>query len=379
MSAAQAAPLPFAITSLRAGDTVLIGSSPVAGTGQPGQSIDVTLDGAASPIGYATVNDDGSWNANVFVRASAVGPHTLTATTEGTPAESTQVAVVVSATATSQRLVVTSPADHARVPSRTVTFTGTAPAGSRVLPSGDELGAVAEIAVGSAGTWSFTATFPVLSQNAVLTSTEVTFGGPDSDGTVFVPRLVTVALPAAAPAPVIVSPAAGATVATPAGSHVSVSGTATGGPAVAVFFLPVDAAAKAYANQQPGSIEATGIVVAGGAWTATTPLAPGVWTADAELLSAADAHASTTQILSLPSAARQFTLVAGAAVPPSSAPTPTPSASASPSDPTATGTATSGELAFTGSSPALPVAAGVLLLLAGFALVFLRRRARVRS
>lgn len=378
--------LPFTITSPTPNQTVQTGAVDITGTGASGDRVTIEIPGVqttpAEPS--ATVQPDGTWDVPLSVGTDAVGFHQIVAS--GT-LDSAGIYVTFEQPA-SPALAVTSPTSGSTVPSREVTFRGTAPAGSTVSADSAGLGTYQpDVVVGDSGAWSFTIRFSVESLNALLSRASVTFGGQDPSGAPFVPRTVSdLALPAPSATPVVVSPAAGTTIPS---TTVTVSGTATGGPAVSVFFSPVDAAARTAANTLPeGRFESTGVLDADGNWTATTTLAPGTWAAVATLIADDDVHSSAGFPLSLPSAPRQFVLTAAPASAPAPAPAPSPgpTSASGPApivpttpagDPTGTGVAAAGELAFTGSSPATPLLGGALLLVAGLALVILRRRRRL--
>jgi len=212
------------------------------------------------------------------------------------------------------------------------------------------------VTVDASGVWAITTTFETgTPQNTVLATASATFSGQDANGITFVPQSVTdIALPSPAAAPII-------TAVSTDGPTVTVTGAGAGGPAVAIFFSAVDAAAQAAANNMPGSIEATGVVGATGTFSATTTLAVGQWSASAVLLATTDVH--TADYLSLRSADHPFTVTAASV--------PVVPATTVQLDPAST--ADTAELADTGSSAIGALLASSFLLLAGLALVTSRR------
>jgi LPXTG-motif cell wall-anchored protein len=243
--------------------------------------------------------------------------------------------------------------------SRTITFSGTAPAGSTV---GIDTNATAhyrpDVTVGASGTWSITTTFETATpQNTALTTASAVFSGEDADGVPFVPQSVSgIVLPDPQPTPVITGVSVD-------NGTVTVIGTAIGGPAVAVFFSAIDAAAQAAANKLPGSIEATGVVGASGTFSVTETLAAGQWSASAVLLDTTDVH--TADYLSLTSIGRQFmsTAASVSVAPAVTAPAPNTASSTS-----------ARQLADTGSSPIGGMLVGGIAILGGLAFLAFRRR-----
>jgi LPXTG-motif cell wall-anchored protein len=261
--------------------------------------------------------------------------------------------------AQSDLLRVTSPISNSTASSRTITFSGTAPAGSTVrIDTNATAYHRPDVIVGASGTWSITTTFETgTPQNTALTTASAMFSGQDADGTPFVPQSVTgIVLPDPQPTPVITGISVD-------GGAATVTGTATGGPAVAVFFSAVDAAAQAAANNMPGSIEMTGVVGATGTFSVTETLPAGQWSASAVLLATTDVH--TAGYLSLMSTGRQFmSNVASDPVAPASTVTAPNTASST----------SAGQLADTGSSPLGGMLAGGIAILGGLALLAFRRR-----
>lgn len=261
--------------------------------------------------------------------------------------------------AQSDLLRVTSPMSNSTASSRTITFSGTAPAGSTVRVDTNEAAHYRpDVTVGASGAWSITTTFETATpQNTALTTASAMFSGQDADGTPFVPQSISgIALPDPQPTPIITGVSVD-------GGTVTVTGTAIGGPAVAVFFSAVDAAAQAAANNMPGSIEATGVVGATGTFSVTESLAAGQWSASAVLLATTDVH--TADYLSLMSNGRQFmsTAASDSVAPASTATAPNIASSTS-----------TGQLADTGSSPIGGMLVSGIAILGGLALLAFRRR-----
>jgi LPXTG-motif cell wall-anchored protein len=364
-SAASAAELPLTIASPDDGQSVLSGAISVTGTGTTGDTITVGAPGGTYEGGTAIVNGDGQWKATLTVPLTASGSRQIEAIDESDDNGTQPALITVDLTPQSNLLRVTSPVSNTSIPSRAITFSGTAPEGSVVaLDTDGNANNVAPVTVGASGRWSITTRFEAASpQNVELKTGAGTVRGHDASGTAFVSQSVTgLALPALASTPVI-------TAVTSSGTTVTVSGSATGGPGVAVFFSPQDAAARAAANTLPdGSFEATGVVGAAGRFSATAHLGIGRWSATGVLLDSADVH--TANYLSLTSAPSLFTLVAA----PATGKPAVPVVAAGGDPAVTTTTAGSKELAYTGSAPTGGLLAGALVLLAGLALVVARRR-----
>lgn len=379
-SVSFALPAPAAqltVTSPTAGQYVTSRTVTVTGTGIPTANI-ALVPSAGTPTTGILVGADGSWTGQVTFPADVDRAQSITVNQiQGGAGRGSQT-VNVNLPAT-QTLVVTTPKDGDTAATRTVTFSGTGTAGSRVSLDGDF--PLVQATVGDDGAWSVDVTFAedaATSQSVRLT--QVTGGVGTDDVTVrfSLPAATTPpTTPIALDTPVITSPENGAEV---VGSQVTFEGTGTPGSNILLLAVPTDQVTPtARAAAQPADPTDPIVVGTDGTWAVTLAAAPGDYTAAAtSFLLGADGQpvldTNGDPVVSAPSEPVEFTVTA------------TPAAGTTPvgsgTTPVATGTGTvtpTGELAFTGAdiTPAAVIAG--LLMLAGAALtvVMARRRSRI--
>lgn len=232
-------------------------------------------DEAGAIIGSTTVAPGNAFTATVNLIDAETSPQTITVTQVPaitdpvTEPEITEVDLVVNLDlpvvppVPAGPIVVDAPEDSATLDSRIVTFTGSAPVGSDLLFTIDDISGPVEL--NAAGEFDFDVPFPFVLGDEVT----VTFEGTDALGVALEPVDVTVTLPAPLAAPVITAPATGSTV---TGPTVTVRGT---GPAGAnVFFVLVNSQA------QSASEEAGPVIGADGTFSFTSQLTPGTYFVD---------------------------------------------------------------------------------------------------
>jgi hypothetical protein len=363
----------FVVTSPATGEAVASRSVQFTGTGTPAAAVGVTsLDGVSLYGAPAIVDAAGVWSLTVDFAANAETAQSLLVSQVidlTTPPTSVPVTFTLpSAPAEPEaKIVLTDPGSLEILTSRTVTFAGSAPAGT-------------EISIANANGSATTATVSddlntfvvdlVFSDEAPLAQ-DVTVSGV-LDGVALTPVTVVLILPPLPlPAPVITTPAAGSTV---AGGTVAISGTGEAGATVALIYAPTaDLASGAdIATLDSAAIagEAGDIVVTTeGTWSTTLTLAPNAYSffaAQTQLVGSEGNVASSGR-----SERRDFTLIAQVVAPA------TPAVPArSPAVPT------SGvrELAATGvDDTGLAGGIGGLLLAFGAAAIVISRRRQVTS
>src|SRR5918997_5336042 len=201
---APAAPV---IASPADGSTIADDTPTVSGTGEPGATVEVTIDGTV--IGTTTVAADGTWTVPTTTPL-ADGPHTVTATqtdAAGNTSPAASNTFTVDATAPDPP-VITAPADGSVTGDTTPTVTGTAEPGSTGVVT-DQAGNVLGTGVTAPdGTWSFDS--PALADGTYT----ITATATDALGNTSAPSApVTFTVDTAGPtAPVITGPADGATI-----------------------------------------------------------------------------------------------------------------------------------------------------------------------
>jgi hypothetical protein len=366
----------FVVTSPAAGEAVTSRSVQFSGTGTPAAAVGVTsLDGVSLYGTPAIVDVAGNWSLTVDFAANAETTQSLLVSQVidlTTPPTSVPVTFTLPSAPTEPEatIVLTDPGSLEILTSRTVTFAGSAPAGT-------------EISIANANGSATTSTVAddlnafvvdlVFSDEAPIAQ-EVTVSGL-LDGVALTPVTVVLILPPLPlPAPVITAPAAGSTV---TGGTVVISGTGEAGATVALIYAPTaDLASGAdIASLESAAIagEAGDIVVTGeGTWSTTLTLAPNAYSffaAQTQLLGSEGNVA-----LSGRSERRDFTLIAQAVAPA----TPTVPAR-TPTVPVRTPAVPTGnvrELAVSGvdDTGLAGGIAGLLLALGSAALVVARRR-----
>ena len=256
------------ITEPDNGDVTNDTTPTISGTGEPGATIDLTIDGTVVP-GAATVAGNGSWS---YTPATPLGQgaHSVSAiqSVDGNDSPASNV-VNFSIDSTPPGVpVVQTPADGSTITDSTPAITGTADPGSQVRVSIDGTLAGTTTA-GPGGTWTFTVPDPL--DDGVHTVNAIARDDAGNDSAVSNTNSFT--LDATAPAaPVVSNPANNAVLnASPA----SITGTAEPNSTVAVSIDGVPA----------GTVTAT----AGGTWTlpVATPLPEGNHTVNATATDAA--------------------------------------------------------------------------------------------
>jgi len=258
---APAAPV---ITAPANGSTTTDNTPPITGTGEPGATVSVTVDG--TNIGTALVQPDGSWTLTPAIPLSN-GPHTVTATQTdsagNTSPASTPVTFTVAAPVVAP--VITSPADGSTTTDTTPPIKGTGTPGDTVNVTIDGT-VVGTTTVQPDGTWTFTPTTPLANGSHTVSATQT-----DAAGTTG-PASNSVAYTVIPAAPVITSPAGGSST---NDSTPPIKGTGVPGDTVTVTI--------------DGTVVGTTTVQPDGTWTLTptTPLADGSHTVSATQTDAA--------------------------------------------------------------------------------------------
>ncbi|GAB3918130.1 hypothetical protein GCM10027613_19710 [Microlunatus endophyticus] len=200
---APAAPV---ITQPADGSTTTDNTPAITGTGEPGATVTVSVDG--DQIGTATVNGDGSWTLNT-PDPLADGDHTVSAT-QTDPAGNTSDADSVDFTvdATTQTPVITRPADGSSTRDTTPTISGTAEPGATVVVTDQDGTQLGTATTNSNGNWTFTST-ALTPGGYTITATATDPSGNRSGRSH--PDRFTIDTTAPAP-PVITRPADGSTV-----------------------------------------------------------------------------------------------------------------------------------------------------------------------
>ena len=279
------------------------------------------------------------------------------------------------APAPAKTLVLDEPAEGTTTDSRTVTFTGTAPAGSTVIVNADDADGV-ELGrqnLGDDTTYSFEVTYTEDDDVAQTVFVSGFVGGSGFDNTVTrnfnLPAVVAPVEPIVLDTPVITSPTTGAAL---TGDQVTFEGTGTPGSDIGLLVVPTAALDEVTTNAEEPADPADRIIVdEAGNWTVTLALEPNDYTAVAISALLDDEgqpvlDADGLPVVSEPSNEVQFTLAAAAAVVPAG------------TTPVAT---TPAGLAYTGSdNQGLALGLGAALTLAGAGLAFAaRRRAKLAS
>jgi len=352
----------------------------VTGTGIPTANI-ALVPSAGNPTTGILVGSDGSWTGQVTFPGDVDRAQSIVVNQIQGGAGRGSVTVNVNLPAT-QTLVVTTPKAGTTTESRTVTFSGTGTAGSRVSLVGDF--PLVQATVGNDDTWSIDVAFgddAAVAQSVRLTQVTGGVGTGDVTVTFSLPAVSTApttppTTPPTAPVtldtPTITSPENGAAI---VGSEVTFEGTGTPGSNILLVAAPTDQV-TATSRASAAAADPTDPIVVGtdGTWSVTLAATPGDYTAVAQgfLLDETGEpvlDADGNAVVSDPSALVQFSVTAVAAT------GTTPIGTG-----TGTGTVTpTGELAFTGADLTPAAIAAGLLALAGTALtvIMARRRARM--
>ncbi|MFE7226184.1 Ig-like domain-containing protein, partial [Nocardioides sp. NPDC057577] len=196
------------ITSPADGSTTSDNTPTVTGTGEPGATVEVTIDGEV--VGEATVNPDGIWELPL-TEPLADGEHTVTATQTDEAGNVSEPSAPVTFTvdaAAPEAPVITSPADGSSTADPTPTVSGTAEPNSTVEVTIDGT-VVGTAPVDGDGNWSLILTDPLDEGPHTATATATDDSGNVSDPS----SPVTFTVDQTAPeAPVITGPADGSTV-----------------------------------------------------------------------------------------------------------------------------------------------------------------------
>ncbi|AKF83077.1 cell envelope biogenesis protein OmpA [Myxococcus fulvus 124B02] len=208
-----------AVTTPAEGAVLTNATVTYSGTGEPGSSVTVVVDGVT--VGTVTVGAGGTWSVPVATPL-ADGPHTVTATatdTNGNTATDTNSFTVDATTS----VAVTTPAEGAVLTNPVVTYSGTAEPGATVTVSVD--GTVIDtVTAGPDGSWSLPVATPLDdgSHTVSVTATDTSGNTATDSNTFTVDTGTTVA---------VTTPAEGAVLTT---GTVTYSGTAEPGAEVTV-------------------------------------------------------------------------------------------------------------------------------------------------
>jgi len=370
----------FAVTSPAAGEAVASRTVQFAGTGTPAAAVGVTsLDGASLFGVPAIVDATGAWSLTVDFAANAETTQSLLVSQVidlTTPPTSAPVTFTLPSAPAEPvaAIVLTDPGSLEVLTSRTVTFAGSAPAGTEISIANTDGSATVTTVADDLNAF---VTDLVFSDEASLVQ-DVTVSGT-LDGVALTPVTVLLILPPLPlPAPVITAPAAGSTV---TGGTVVVSGTGEPGATIALIYAPTaDLASGAdIATLESAALAGVGgdiVVTAEGTWSTTLTLAPNAYSffaGQSQLIGAEGNVAASGR-----SERRDFTLVAQAVVP--AAPTVPVNTPAVPVRVPAAPASSVRELAATGVDTAgLAGSISSLLLALGAAAVVVSRRRRLTS
>jgi hypothetical protein len=309
----------FVVTSPAAGEAVASRTVQFAGTGTPAAAVGVTsLDGASLFGVPAIVDATGAWSLTVDFAANAETTQSLLVSQVidlTTPPTSVPVTFTLPSAPVEPvaAIVLTDPGSLEVLTSRTVTFAGSAPAGTEISITNTDGSATVTTVADDLNAF---VTDLVFSDEASLVQ-DVTVSGT-LDGVALTAVTVLLILPPLPLAvPVITAPAAGSTV---TGATVVVSGTGEAGATIALIYAPTaDLASGAdIATLDSAALAGVGgdiVVTAEGTWstTLTLTLAPNAYSffAGQSLLIGAEGNVAASDR----SERRDFTLVAQAVAP----------------------------------------------------------------
>lgn len=371
-----AAPAQLTVTSPTEGQYLASRTVTVSGTGIPTANI-ALVPSAGSSVTGILVDAAGNWTGNVTFPDDVDRAQSITVNQIVGAAGRGSVTVNVNLPAT-QTLVVETPQDGATTATRTVTFSGTGTAGSRVSLTGNF--PFVQATVGDDGKWSVDVTFAddaATAQSVRLT--QVTGGVGTGDVTVAfsLPAVETTPTTPVLDEPVITAPKDGATV---TGPNVTFEGTGTPGSNILLVAVPTDELDEPAARAaEPADPEDPIVVGADGTWSVTLAVEPGDYTAVAQgFLLDADGEpvvdADGAPVVSDPSDPVEFTVTA--AVAPIGT---TPAAGQGGAGTAPVATTPTGQLAFTGADLAPAGIAAGLLALIGTAIMVVMARRRAHS
>lgn len=168
------------ITEPGDGDTINDDTPTVTGTGEPGATVTVTVDG--EEIGTAVVDEDGNWSVEV-PEPLEDGDHVIGAVQTdpaGNVSEEVTVDIVVDTTV--EPPTITAPTDGSSITDDTPEIIGTGEPGATVIISvdGDEVG---QVIVDEDGNWSFTPEEPLGEGDHVISAIQVDPAGNTSEPT----------------------------------------------------------------------------------------------------------------------------------------------------------------------------------------------------
>ena len=334
-TSANAVDLPFGVVSPAESSTTANRTPTFAGTGAEGSTVAVTPAASQAAPVSATVLPDGTWTSPAVVfgpTATTSQQVVVTQTAPGGIVETETVNFSIPPVAMVGAIIITSPANGSKLAWTTLVVDGTAPAGSELTIETSESGDGFEsLTVGATGT--FSRTYSVMPGPG---NYDVAIGGT-LGGLPLTPATLSVARATLLPAPVMASPGSGATL---VGSSVTFTGTAVPGRQLAVSIWVPDLPLGEHEKYAKVSDFVT--VDPQGRWAVTIrSMLPGNYRAIA-LLDETTAYGAF--VIS------EF--------------------------PPETNFRLSAALANTGSNAADVVPVGVLLLLAGSALLVLRQRVR---
>ena len=307
----------FAVTSPAAGEAVASRTVQFAGTGTPAAAVGVTsLDGASLFGVPAIVDATGAWSLTVDFAANAETTQSLLVSQVidlTTPPTSVPITFTLPSAPVEPvaAIVLTDPGSLEVLTSRTVTFAGSAPAGTEISIANTDGSATVTTVADDLNAF---VTDLVFSDEAALVQ-DVTVSGT-LDGVALTPVTVLLILPPLPLAvPVIIAPAAGSTV---TGGTVVVSGTGEAGATIALIYAPTaDLASGAdIATLESAALAGVGgdiVVTAEGTWSTTLTLAPNAYSffAGQSQLIGAEGNVAASER----SERRDFTLVAQAVAP----------------------------------------------------------------
>ena len=197
------------ITAPLGNSTVTTTTPAISGTGEPGATVTVSIDG--TEIGTSPVSGAGSWSVTPTTALSE-GEHTASATQTdpaGNTSEADEVTFTVDTTAPPAP-VITAPAGGSTITDSTPTVTGTGVPGSTVTVSVDGTEIADDVLVDDDGNWSLPLTAPLPDGDHTVTATQTDGAGNESPE-----ATTTFTVDATAPAaPAITAPANGSTTGT---------------------------------------------------------------------------------------------------------------------------------------------------------------------
>ncbi|MCY1001153.1 DUF4215 domain-containing protein [Myxococcus sp. MISCRS1] len=227
----------------------------IGGTGSPGSTIDVYVDGGTTPVCTVVVDAAGRWTCDLGNIPEGTHSVVLTSTEVGATETAPPATIIVELTPPTTP-VITGPANGSTVSTGTPPISGTSAPGTTVTVR-EGTTVVCTATTDASGNWSCTPTTPLPDGSHTLTATAVTPEGSTSETSAPTTFIVDTTAPGA---PVISGPAGGSTVST---GTPPISGTSEPGATVTV--------------REGGTVVCTATADASGNWscTPTTPLSEG--------------------------------------------------------------------------------------------------------